>query len=223
MAEKFVGERRREVLLLEFGVRATTRFLLTSISLATLPFSAVHAQAQVGAALGGLTLPPPPQTINPTPADISLQPTFGGVAAPPAVKTEPAQAAQPAQPQAAPAQADQISLQWRGQYEGGAEFSTRLIRTQQAWAGLLSGLNKAAPHKLDESHEMAVFIAIGERSTGGFKPAVLSAKVIDGTMVVEYTDGKPAPDMFVTQVISHPWIAAIIPATSLPVVMKKSR
>ena len=65
----------------------------------------------------------------------------------------------------------------------------------------------------------AIFIAVGERPTGGFKPRVLSAAVRDGKFVVEYMDGKPSPETFVTQALTRPWVIAIVAKTSLPVVM----
>lgn len=120
---------------------------------------------------------------------------------------------------AAPAAAE--LPQWRGQNEGDSEFSTRTIKTQESWSRFWNKLNRPLPQALDEARAMAVFIAIGERPTGGFKPRVVSATVRDEKLVVVYTDGKPSPDTFVTQVITHPWVIAIVPKTSLPVVTQE--
>jgi len=178
----------------------------------------LHAQCQIGSALGGLTPLPSAQPITIIPTDISLKPVFGDIPSPPKVKENPAPRVLPVMPQAPEVKP---LPQWHGQYEGDAAFASKIIRTKQAWTGFWNSLNKPVPQILDEAKEMAVFIAIGERPTGGYKPAVISAKVIDNKMIVEYTDGKPSPDMFVTQVISHPWMVAIIPATQLPLVFKK--
>jgi len=111
--------------------------------------------------------------------------------------------------------------QWRGQYEGDSEFSTQIIKTQESWARCWSRLNRPVPQALDDSRQMAVFIAVGERPTGGFKPRVVSATVSEGKLVVVYADGKPSPETFVTQVLTHPWVVAIVPKTSLPVVTQE--
>jgi hypothetical protein len=111
--------------------------------------------------------------------------------------------------------------QWRGQDEGDSEFSVQIIKTQESWSRFWSRLNRPMPQALDESREMAVFIAVGERPTGGFKPRVVSATVRDGQFVVVYTDGKPSPETFVTQALTHPWVVAIVPKTSLPVVTQE--
>ena len=79
--------------------------------------------------------------------------------------------------------------QWRGQYEGDSEFSTQIIKTQESWSRFWSRLSRPMPQALDDSREMAVFIAVGERPTGGF-----SATVGDGKLVVVYADGKPSPE-----------------------------
>src|SRR5438128_2163078 len=78
--------------------------------------------------------------------------------------------AREAAPAVAP-NADQLP-QWRGQYEGDSEFSTQIIKTQESWSRFWSRLSRPMPQALDESREMAVFIAVGERPTGGFKPRV---------------------------------------------------
>ena len=191
-----------------------TRLALVSGILTACSATHLNAQCQIGAALGGLTPLPPQQPTTIIRMDISLKPTLGDIPGPPEVKENPV-------PRIPPAPEVKPLPQWHGQYEGDAAFSSKLIRTKQAWSGFWNSLNKPVPQVLDEAKEMAVFIAIGERPTGGYKPAVISAQVIDHKMVVEYSDGKPSPDMFVTQVITHPWMIAIIPATALPVVFKK--
>ncbi len=113
------------------------------------------------------------------------------------------------------------SPQWRGQYEGDVEFSTLLIRTQVAWTRFWDRVGRPAPRALDETREMAIYIAVGERPTGGFKPGALSATERDGKYVILYTDGAPSRDTFVTQVITHPWVIAIVPKSVLPVEIKK--
>jgi hypothetical protein len=112
--------------------------------------------------------------------------------------------------------------QWRGQYEGDSEFSVQIIKTQGIWTAVWRiRLERPVPQSLDESREMAVFITFGERPTGGYRPRVVSATIEDNKLVVIYTDGKPSPETFVTQAITKPWVVAILPKTSLPVVTKE--
>jgi hypothetical protein len=105
--------------------------------------------------------------------------------------------------------------QWHGQRDGDAELSTKVLKTQASWAAFWKGQGKPVPQELDEAHEMAVFIAIGERPTGGFKPAVVSTKVSEDKFVVVYSEGKPSPDSFVTQALTYPWVIAIVPKSVL--------
>ena len=107
--------------------------------------------------------------------------------------------------------------QWHGQRDGGVELSTKVLKTQASWAAFWKGQGKPMPQELDEAHEMAVFISIGERPTGGFKPAVVSTKVSEYKYVVYYSEGKPSPDSIVTQALTYPWVIAIVPKSELKV------
>ncbi len=40
-------------------------------------------------------------------------------------------------------------------------------------------------------------------------------------MVVSYSTGRPAQNQMVAREISHPWVAAIIPKSALPVVFQE--
>jgi hypothetical protein len=110
--------------------------------------------------------------------------------------------------------------QWCGQEEGDfkPEFSVMVIRTQEGWARLWRRLDRPIPQPLEEPREMAVFIAMGKRPTGGFRPRIVTAIIKEDKLVVVYTDGKPPPEDFVTQALTYPWVVALLPQTSLPVV-----
>ena len=115
--------------------------------------------------------------------------------------------------------------QWSGPDGGEATDSAvvTIIRTRPDWVGLWRRLDRPMPRALDESREMAVFISIGERPTGGFAPRVVSATVREGDLVVVYNEGKPSPGTMVTQAFTKPWVVAIVPKTSLPVVIEPER
>ena len=111
--------------------------------------------------------------------------------------------------------------QWHGQYEGDTEFCVQIIKSQWSWDRFWSRLSRPVPQAFDEAKEMAVFIAVGERPTGGFRPRVVSATVLGEKLLIVYTDGKPSPETFVTQALTQPWVVAIIPKSSLPVVTQE--
>lgn len=108
-------------------------------------------------------------------------------------------------------------IQWRGQYEGDPDFSSRTVRSREGWSRLWRQLGRPAPQAFDERREMAVFITLGTRATGGFRPQVLSAQERDGQLVVVYTDGEPPRDAYVTQALTQPWVVALLPVSALPV------
>jgi hypothetical protein len=128
-------------------------------------------------------------------------------------------AATSALPQAAPARV-QIQ-QWRGQYGGAAKNHTDVFTTQKAWVEFWKPLGQKPPGAIDEKTEMAVFISVGERATGGFKPYIVSAVEQNGKMVVSYSSGQPILTDIVMQEVTHPWVAAVIPKSALPVVFKE--
>lgn len=108
-------------------------------------------------------------------------------------------------------------VQWRGQNEGDPDFSSRVVKSQEGWSRLWRQLGRPAPQAFDERREMAVFIALGTRPTGGFRPQILGAQERDGQWVVVYSEGKPSRDSYVTQALTQPWVVALVPFSSLPV------
>lgn len=178
------------------------RLMIASFALVILSASCVHAEPPSGLAVSQLT----PPTLTP-----SLQDPTGKT---PVVET-------PVAPANAVAKAiGQTLPQWRGQYGGGPEFSTEIKTTEARWSQLWRRLDKEVPQRLDPAREMAIFIAIGKRPTGGYKVQVLSATVKGNQLVVKYTDGKPSSDTYVTQAVTNPWVVAVIPKTSLPVMFE---
>lgn len=130
-------------------------------------------------------------------------------------------AAQPAAPPAAAAAPDQKEIpQWRGQYGGSQEFTTRVLRGNEAWASFWRQVNQDMPRPLDPATEMAVAVFIGQRSTGGYVVQVLSAGVDKDNFVVVYEERAPGPDQFVTQALTTPWVVAVVPLSDRPVVFQ---
>jgi hypothetical protein len=114
-----------------------------------------------------------------------------------------------------------LPSQWNGPDNGGLGFSTAVIRNQAAWHKFWVTHKQASPRDLN-ANEMAVSIDIGTQPTGGYRPRVLAEVINEGSMEVQYIDGKPSAAAIVTQALTHPWVVAIIPAGNLPVVFIKS-
>ena len=130
-------------------------------------------------------------------------------------------AAQTAAPPTAGATSNPKEIpQWRGQYGGYPEFTTRVLRGNDAWAGFWKQVGRDMPRQLDPAAEMAVTVFIGERRTGGYVVQVLSAGVDQDNLVVVYEEQAPGPDQFVTQALTTPWVVAVVPLSDRPVVFQ---
>ena len=130
-------------------------------------------------------------------------------------------AAQTAAPLPAGAAPDQKELpQWRGQYGGSPEFTTRVLRGNEAWADFWKQVSHDLPRRLDPATEMGVAVFIGERPTGGYIVQIVSAAVEKDSLVVVYEEQAPGPDKFVTEALTTPWVVAVVPLSDRPVVFK---
>jgi hypothetical protein len=64
---------------------------------------------------------------------------------------------------------------------------------------------------VDWSKEMVVFIALGERPTGGYGVVIDHVAVEKGHLIVDAIERKPAPDAVLPQVITRPYVIAATP------------
>lgn len=111
--------------------------------------------------------------------------------------------------------------QWTGQYGGSTDFSTATAVTQLKWQSLWRWVGSGPPQTLNPGTEMGVMVHLGERPTGGYTVRVLRTYVEDQRFVIEFTEVVPAPDKYVAQVFTQPWVIALVPYSELPVVFKK--
>jgi hypothetical protein len=112
-------------------------------------------------------------------------------------------------------------VQWSGQQGGGSVPSTRVLRTVGEWAAFWRQLDREPPRALDAGREIAVVVHLGERRTGGFGVELLAARAEGGTFVVEYRETVPEPGAMVTQALTSPWVAGVVPGTDLPVEFRR--
>jgi hypothetical protein len=107
-------------------------------------------------------------------------------------------------------------------YGGSADLETTVARNQQRWASLWHRINGEPPRALEVAAEMGVMVQLGERPTGGYQVRLLRSYAENGSCVIEFTEVAPAPDRYVTQALTQPWVIAVVPASELPVVFRKA-
>jgi hypothetical protein len=112
-------------------------------------------------------------------------------------------------------------LQWQGMNGGRAEAATLVIKDQHAWMGIWAELKRDPPQPTLDDQHIAVAIFSGTQPTAGHTVSVRGAHAESGRYVVEYVETGPARGQMVAQVLTHPWVVAILPASTLPVVFKK--
>ena len=77
------------------------------------------------------------------------------------------------------------------------------------WEFYWSYTKQAPPRPLQEGAELAVFVFIGARDTGGYR-AVIEGLTLDGNKArVEWIEVTPAEGALVTQARSYPWAIAL--------------
>jgi VWFA-related protein len=99
----------------------------------------------------------------------------------------------------------------RGPMSNSEETRQVVIRTAAEWADLWSTLPTKQPvPTVDFVKEMLVGVFLGSRPTGGFSVRIVGARLDADTLVVEYSEEKPAPDAMVTQQLTSPFAVARI-------------
>lgn len=97
-----------------------------------------------------------------------------------------------------------------------------VIRDQAAWVDAWASLWPAfapipAPPNVDFSSEMIVFVALGERPTGGYSIVVDSAGTSARGVTVWIGSSAPGPHCFTTQAFTQPVDIARLPRIDAPV------
>jgi hypothetical protein len=97
------------------------------------------------------------------------------------------------------------------------EQQFRIIRTQAELEALES--EELSDAKVFWDRGQAVLLAtLGEQSTGGYAISIRSAQLIDGELYVQGTVRIPGEDEIVTQAVTYPYAAALIPAVDAEVI-----
>lgn len=131
-----------------------------------------------------------------------------------------ARAAEPEQTKAGRSHA--ILGQWHGSSYSGSEFGVVKIYTANHWRQFWQYLHREHPVDFDESRHQAVYIELGVRPTGGYAVEVVRVYEEDKHLVLEYSEHQPAPDQYVTQALTSPWVMVLLPRTDLRVITREA-
>jgi hypothetical protein len=97
-----------------------------------------------------------------------------------------------------------------------------VLRTAKSWTDFWKQVDREPPQNFAEKTELAVAVHAGERPTGGYVVKILKTYADKEDLVVVYVVQAPSPDSMVTQAITKPWVAAIVPRTDRNVVFQPS-
>jgi hypothetical protein len=132
-----------------------------------------------------------------------------------------AQAAEPEQKKSGRSHA--ILGQWHGSSYSVSEFSVTKIYTADRWRQFWrEHLGREQPVDFDESLHQAVYIELGVRPTGGYAVEVVRVYEEGKNLVLEYVEHEPAPEQYVTQAFTTPWVMVLLPRTDLRVVTREA-
>jgi hypothetical protein len=132
-----------------------------------------------------------------------------------------AQATEPVQTK--PGRSHAILGQWHGSSYSGGEFSVVKIYKADRWRQFWQEyLQREQPVDFDESLHQAVYIELGVRPTGGYAVEVVRVFEEDKHLVLEYVEHEPAPEQYVTQALTTPWVMVLLSRTELRVVTRKA-
>jgi hypothetical protein len=112
-----------------------------------------------------------------------------------------------------------VSAPPTGRYSGVCAYPEErtVIRTpedwRQTWSELFACTSPAPPvPSIDFEREMVLLAALGERTSGGFRAAILRAEPNgDGVLVVDVAEYRPGDGCFVTTVMTYPVAVARVP------------
>jgi hypothetical protein len=103
--------------------------------------------------------------------------------------------------------------------------SIRVARDDNEWRELWSEhtstmLPRPEAPTIDWQKQMVVCIALGQRPTAGYGIEIDRVEHEGRRLIVEAHERKPAPDAVVPQVITHPYVIAVMPRSDGDVELK---
>jgi hypothetical protein len=113
----------------------------------------------------------------------------------------------------------QIVDQMTGNQSALDEPTVELVKTQQD----LQALGLDTPEGVDLAQQDLVIQALGEQNTGGYAVRIDAIQKYGNRLFVQSTVDRPSPDAAVTQQITYPYAAAVIPNTDATSVSVETR
>ena len=90
----------------------------------------------------------------------------------------------------------------------------------RAWSSIVGG--GEPPQDIDFTREAALFVASGQRPTGGWRMGVAGVRKEGDTLVVDATVTGPPPDAMVTQMLTSPYVVVIVEKVKIKDVVWKN-
>jgi len=115
----------------------------------------------------------------------------------------------------------EIVQQWSGQHGGSTTAATRVLRTADEWKAFWQEAGREQATTPDFTRHMVVVISLGEKRTGGFSAEAIGVHEENGNVIVQYRESSPQPGMMVTQALTSPWVAVLIPRSTAHVIAQK--
>lgn len=106
-----------------------------------------------------------------------------------------------------------VTIVMQSQFGGRAQAGEAVVRDERGWQALWEarGGVGTAP-AVDFSRQMLVAIDLGTRPTGGYAVRVTGTALTDDAIELRYVEQRPSPDAMVAQVMTAPFIVAMVPA-----------
>ena len=107
-------------------------------------------------------------------------------------------------------------------YSGYEERARRVIRTTEEWSEIWTQLTgNIAPRPplppVNFDHEIVLFVAMGQRATGGYSIDIEGVYEKDGRVFVDVRERSPGGSCIVTQALTQPVDAVRVPRRDGPV------
>lgn len=95
----------------------------------------------------------------------------------------------------------------RGDVSNIMEPQQAVVRTLPEWQQLWKSHSYGEVERpaVDFAKRMVVGVFLGARNTGGYSVEITAAEIVDGSLVVRYTERMPGPGMVTAQVITAPF------------------
>lgn len=107
-------------------------------------------------------------------------------------------------------------------FSGATTAQRTVVRKIEAWASLWTtlnrGLNPPIPAPVvDFGEEMVIFVALGQRPSGGYSVSIRHVTLLRDTLWVLVSERAPGPSCLVFAAFTQPTDARIVPRTTAPV------